>query len=107
MLDSNTIKILIKDAQKALKERHIYDALYSMREICNEIRYASLRSSTDSLIEDYSRMLDYWEKGVSDPAREKIFESFMRRAIYLVENAWYIYLGDQFKDWKYGVIQRS
>lgn len=103
MLDSNTIKILIKDAQKALKERHIYDALYSMREICNEIRYASLRSSTDSLIEDYSRMLDYWEKGVSDPAREKIFESFMRRAIYLVENAWYIYLGDQFKDWKYGV----
>ena len=66
MLDSNTIKILIKDAQKALKERHIYDALYSMREICNEIRYASLRSSTDSLIEDYSRMLDYWEKGVSD-----------------------------------------
>ena len=28
MLDSNTIKILIKDAQKALKERHIYDALY-------------------------------------------------------------------------------
>ena len=82
-LDATSIEILSQDALRALRERRLLDALYTLRGLSQHRQYAEIREGVEELSADYERMLDYWAQGVDDPHREALFSQFLVRAMHL------------------------
>lgn len=75
-----TYTYLLADARHALEARRLYSALSSLRGLAALLRDTAHADELDTLISSYAIMLDYMERGASDPERSKLYRNFTRRA---------------------------
>ena len=86
-MDSSSFELLYKDTENALLNRHLKEALHSIQGILFETDNMAMSAELDSIRQDYSMMLHFMLEGASDPDREKIYLSLIRRTFALLDGS--------------------
>lgn len=80
-----TYKYLLSDMRQALGARHLCAALDSLQGAAACLKKADVAEEAAQIRASYDMMLDYFEKGVADPERAKLYNRFMQRCMELGE----------------------
>ena len=80
-----TYKYLLSDMRQALGMRHLCAALDSLQGAASCLKEAAVADEAAQIRASYDMMLDYFEKGVADPERAKLYHRFMQRCMELGE----------------------
>lgn len=80
-----TYKYLISDMRQALAARHLCAALDSLQGAATCLKEATVADEAAQIRASYGMMLDYFEKGVDDPERARLYHRFLQRCMELGE----------------------
>lgn len=86
-MDEHSFNLLYTDAERALRELRLYDALACLQGMLYATQQTHLLSEHESLRSDYERMLHFMSEGGADPQRDDIHMNLVRRAFSLLDNA--------------------
>lgn len=76
----NTQTYLLNDARKALKNKHLLSALYSLQGAAHSLKAWNEAEEVSALLKSYRIMLNYLAKGTDDPERNRMYDDFIRKA---------------------------
>lgn len=86
-MNPDSFDLLYKDAEKALLNRHLTEALSCIQGILADTAAAEQHNELDAIRQDYGMMLHFMQQGASDPEREKIYKALIQRTFTLLEDA--------------------
>lgn len=86
-MDEQSYYHLRTDAEQALLDYRLYDALACLQGILYDTGEPQLLREHESLKCDYERMLQFMSAGGTDPQRNEIHRQLIRRAFALLDNA--------------------
>lgn len=84
-MDSSSFELLYKDTENALLNRHLQEALRCIQGLIFDSGDMTMSAELDSIRQDYGMMLHFMLEGASDPEREKIYLSLVRRTFGLLD----------------------
>lgn len=79
-MKTTTCNYLLRDARKALQEHRLLLALDSLKGLAGMLKDGRTHDETEALAAAYQSMLDFFARGVDDPARQDMYRGFVRRA---------------------------
>ncbi len=86
-MDSNTFHLLRDDAEKALKEERLLDALSAIGGLLSGGSW-QLQNELNELKASYGMLLNYMARGTDDPGRNRLWSRFVRQAGELATSAY-------------------
>lgn len=86
-MDEHSFTQLCTDAEQALADYRLYDALACLQGLLHNTSEPHLLGEHESLKSDYERMLQFMGEGGTDPQRDDVHLNLMRRAYALLDNA--------------------
>lgn len=94
-MNSDSFHLLYKDAEKALLDRHLAEALSCIQGILTDAGSAEQHNELDAIRQDYGMMLHFMQQGAKDPERQNIYKGLVHRAFALLEDATHDYRARQ------------
>ena len=78
-MQKNTIEALLLEAEKSLKEKHLYPALKAIEGALGYVKEWQLSAECEDINNNYTRLLHFMEQGIEDPSRLALHQQFLRR----------------------------
>ena len=86
-MDYKSFEYLYKDAQKALNDHHLMDALTCLNGILYNIDDVELHNEKDSICNDYNFMLNFFQQGGTDSGRLDVYRKIVNRTYVLLDRS--------------------
>lgn len=86
-MDQKSFELLYTDAENALLQNHLLDALNCIQGILFDLNRIELKNELESIQQDYGMMLQFMQQGGNDPQRNSIHQTLIHRSFTLLDNA--------------------
>ena len=97
-MDSKSFELLYHDAEQALLQDHLQEALSCIQGILSDCESPEMNREAESLRQDYGMMLTFMAQGGVDPQRAVVHRSLTNRAFALLDRGARLYRLRHIKD---------